>query len=255
VRRSKTLEKLKNNELVKICALGHFMPFYVAHAAQSGFDAIWLDAEHRAWNTRELQAIMAYCHQYDIDCMMRPASIDKVSLYRQLEDGAAGMLVPHVNDVERATYLRDCLKFPPLGDRGIDSVGQDNGFMFTDVNDYTDKANENTFLICQIETAEALENAEAIISTDGVDGVFVGPGDMQLRITKNNLGFTLEEAIEKVAALCQQYGKAWGLPVSDVATGQKRYQQGARLLAYGGEFVTLVNMLNENSKGMDEMIS
>lgn len=255
MRRSKTLEKLRNNELVKICALGHFLPFYVAHAAGAGFDAIWLDSEHRAWDPRELQAMMAYCHQYDIDCMLRPASIDKVSLYRHLEDGAAGMLVPHVNDVERATYLRDCLKFPPLGDRGIDGVGQDNGFQFSDSNDYTSQANENTFLICQIETAEALENAEQIIATDGVDGVFVGPGDLQLRIAKNNLDFTLENAIEKVAALCQQYGKAWGMPVGDVETGKKRFQQGARLIAYAGEFVALVNMLNSNSAGLDEMAS
>ena len=163
--------------------------------------------------------------------------------------------MPHVNDIERATYLRDCLKFPPLGDRGIDGVGQDNGFQFSDSIEYTSQANENTFLICQIETAEALENAEQITATEGVDGVFVGPGDLQLRITKNNLEFTLEEAIEKVAALCKQYGKAWGLPVSDVETGKKRYHQGARLIAYAGEFVTLVSMLNENSAGLDEMTS
>ena len=105
MRRSKTIEKLKNNELVKICSMGHFLPFYVAHAADAGFDAIWLDTEHRAWDVRELQAVYAYCHQYDIDCMLRPASIDKVTLYRHLEDGAAGMLVPHVNDVDRAVYL------------------------------------------------------------------------------------------------------------------------------------------------------
>ena len=43
MRRSKTIEKLKNNELVKICSMGHFLPFYVAHAADAGFDAIWLD--------------------------------------------------------------------------------------------------------------------------------------------------------------------------------------------------------------------
>lgn len=255
MRQSKTIEKLKNNELVKICSMGHFLPFYVAHAADAGFDAIWLDTEHRAWDVRELQAVYAYCHQYDIDCMLRPASIDKVTLYRHLEDGAAGMLVPHVNDVDRAVYLRDSLKFPPLGERGIDGVGQDNGFQFSDANEFTSQANQNTFLICQIETPEAVANAEAIIATEGVDGVFVGPGDLQLRITKNNADFTLEEAIEKVAALCQQYGKAWGLPVGDVETGKKRYQQGARLLAYGGEFVALVNMLNENSRGMDEMLS
>ena len=85
--------------------------------------------------------------------------------------------------------------------------------------------------------------------------MFVGPGDLQLRITKNNLDFTLEDAIEKVAALCKQHGKAWGMPVGDVETGKKRYQQGARLIAFAGEFVALADMLNAKSAGLDEMFS
>ena len=85
-------------------------------------------------------------------------------------------------------------------------------------------------------------------STDGVlDGIFVGPGDLGLRIERCGADFDLEQAIEKVAALCKQYNKPWGLPIADIEVGKKRYDQGARLLAYGGEFMVLKEMLEKNA--------
>jgi 4-hydroxy-2-oxoheptanedioate aldolase len=247
VRKSKTLKKIRNNEVVKICALGHFIPSYVRHAAAAGFDCIWLDCEHRTWENREIQALLAFFHLSDIDCMLRSPTTDKTQLYRYLEDGASGLMCPHVNDAERARYLRDCTKFPPLGDRGIDSAGLDSDFYLSGGMEYTHAANEETFLILQIETLEAVKNAEEIISTAGVDGIFVGPGDLGLRIERCGADFDLEQAIEKVAALCKQYNKPWGLPIADIKVGKKRYDQGARLLAYGGEFMVLKEMLEKNA--------
>ena len=129
MRRSKTIEKLKNNELVRFVRWG-ISALLRRSCHRCGFDAIWLDTEHRAWDVRELQAVYAYCHQCDIDCMLRPASIDKVTLYRHLEDGAAGMLVPHVNDVDRAVYLRDSLKFPHLVNEALMVLDKTTDFGF-----------------------------------------------------------------------------------------------------------------------------
>ena len=81
---------------------------------------------------------------------------------------------------------------------GIDSAGLDSDFYLQGGPEYTHAANEETFLILQIETIAAVENAEDIISTAGVDGVFVGPGDLGLRIERNGADFDLEEAIEKI---------------------------------------------------------
>ncbi|MEC7565212.1 MAG: aldolase/citrate lyase family protein [Planctomycetota bacterium] len=253
MRKSKTLEKIRNHQLVKICSLGHFIPSYVRHAAAAGFDCIWLDCEHRTWENRELQSLLAFFHLSDIDCMLRSPTTEKTQLYRYLEDGATGLMCPHVNDGERARHLRDCTKFPPLGDRGIDSAGLDSDFYLQGGLEYTQAANEETFLILQIETIAAVENAEDIISTEGVDGVFVGPGDLGLRIERNGADFDLEEAIEKVAALCKQYDKPWGLPVSDMDIAQKRYAQGGRLLAYGGEFMVLKDMLDNHAAELETL--
>src|SRR5690348_3421663 len=96
MRKSKLLAKLHNGTAPKICSLGHFLPFFVCSAAHFGYDAIWLDLEHRTMGDREVQALLAFCHLYDIDCMLRPSTTERNRLYRYLEDGASGVLIPFV---------------------------------------------------------------------------------------------------------------------------------------------------------------
>ncbi len=251
MRQSKTLAKLRQNKLVRMCALGHFIPAYIRHAAHFGFDCIWLDLEHRAMEDREVQALLAYFHLYDIDCLLRPPTLEKSRLYRYLEDGATGLMIPHVSTPEKAQMLVDAVRFPPLGDRGIDGAGLDSDFHLRGGDGYTDRANEQTFLVVQIETLEAVENVESIAAIDGIDGLFVGPGDLGLRIRNADGNLTLEDAMARVADVARQSGKAWGCPVATVQRMQELHAQGATLLAHGGDFMALMNMLRESAADFD----
>jgi len=154
VRKSKTLAKLRANEPVRMCALGHFIPAFIRHAAHHGFDCIWLDLEHRAMSDREVQALLAYFHLFDIDCMLRPPTLEKTRLYRYLEDGATGLMIPHVSTADKARMLVDAVKFPPLGDRGLDGAGLDSDFILAGGDEYVEAANRETFLVVQIETPQ-----------------------------------------------------------------------------------------------------
>ncbi|MFP6701360.1 MAG: aldolase/citrate lyase family protein, partial [Planctomycetaceae bacterium] len=176
MRQSRTRARLANNEAVRICCLGHFIPAFVRHAADSGFDCIWLDFEHRCWTDREIQAILPLFHLYDIDCLLRVPTTEKTRLYRYLEDGATGLMVPHVSTVEAARELVESVKFPPIGNRGLDAAGLDCDFSLPEHVEYVREANEQTMLVVQIETPEAVENVEAIAALEGVDGLFIGPG-------------------------------------------------------------------------------
>ncbi|MCA9219643.1 MAG: 4-hydroxy-2-oxovalerate aldolase [Planctomycetales bacterium] len=246
MRRSKTLAKIRAGRTVRICNMGHYLPFFVEHAAHFGFDCIWLDAEHRAWEARELQALLAHFHRCDIDCMLRPPTLEKSRLYRYLEDVAAGLMIPHVSTVERARELVQATKFPPLGDRGQDGSGLDNDFYLHGHGDYTDQANRETFLVVQIETPQAVANAEAIAAVEGVDGLFVGPGDLGLRLRHHpDPTLTLDVAYETVAAAAAKHGKAWGCPASGVEELKRFRAMGAQLLAHGGEFFAIMNMLKQ----------
>ena len=237
-----------------MCSLGHHIPAFVHHAAQYGFDCVWLDMEHRLINDQEVATLLAHFHLADIDCMLRPPTLEKTRLYRYLEDGAAGLMIPHVSTPEKARMLVDAVKFPPLGDRGLDGAGLDAGFFLVDTEEYVTAANQETFLVVQIETQEAIEKIDEIASVEGVDGLFVGLGDLGMRLLRTRSEMTVGDALVKVSAAAERHSTAWGCPAFGVEQMKKLHGMGARLLAHGGDLMAVKNMLEESARHYDEML-
>ncbi len=255
MRKSKLLEKFRSKRLARVCNMGHFLPFFVRYAAHFKFDGIWLDLEHRTMNDREVQTLLAMCHAADIDCMLRPPTLEPTKLYRYLEDGASGFLVPLISTPKMAHDLVQATKFPPIGNRGLDAAGLDADFGLASWGpgmDFPADANRETFLLPQIETLEAVANAEEIASIEGIDGLFVGPGDLKLRIDKAppSRKITLEKAIEAVATACQKHNKVWGSAVGSLEQLKRYRSMGAQVLPWGGDF-TIVRILETCSKELD----
>src|SRR4051812_36990457 len=128
MRKSKVLAKIRAGIVARICYLGSYLPYYPSHAAAMGFDGVWVDGEHRAFDPREAQALVAFHRLADIDCIWRAGTLEKTPLYHLLEDGASGIMIPHVSTPEKAKALVEAMKFPPLGDRGLDGVGLEAGY-------------------------------------------------------------------------------------------------------------------------------
>ena len=192
----------------------------------------------------------AHCYYRDIDIMVRPPTLEKTRLYRYLEDGAAGLMIPHVNTSEKTATLVDAVKFPPLGDRGLDGAGLDADYFVNGmdgVETFLDAANKETFLVVQVETPEAIANVEQIAATPGLDGIFVGPGDLGLRIRRTKTDLTLDAAFAQVAAACARHGIAWGTPVGSPEDLAKRQDQGGQLLAHGSDFGGMMNILKTSA--------
>jgi 2-keto-3-deoxy-L-rhamnonate aldolase RhmA len=257
MRKSKILAKVRAGKLAHVCCLGHFLPFFIRYAAHFQYDGIWLDLEHRTMTDREVQALLGICHYNDIDCMVRPPTLERTRLYRYLEEGATGFLIPFVSDKEAARYVVNAVKFPPLGNRGIDGAGLDADYGlegFVPGGTYTSDANCETFIIAQIETLEAVANVESIASVTGIDGIFVGPGDLSLRysVAGHQSSLALAEAIDKVAAAALQHGKAWGVAVGSIENLAHYRQLGAQILPWGGDFA-LSRVLKECSKELDSV--
>ena len=255
MRKSKTLLKWKKRLPVKMCCLQHYIPSFIAHAAFYDFDCIWLDLEHRAFDDREVQSLLYQSHLHDIDIMIRPSTLEKSKLYRYLEDGASGLMIPHVSSSEKARTLVNSIKFPPMGDRGIDGAGMDSQFMLQGGYEYTEPANNETFLVVQIETREAVKNADEIAAVEGVDSLFIGTGDLGLRINKLGFELDLEQSIIKVAEAAKKHDKSWGRPVSGSDNIKHILSQGATLLPYGDDFTMLKNELARHSKELDVSMS
>ena len=162
-------------------------------------------------------------------------------------------MIPLVNTPEKAKMLVDAVKFPPLGDRGRDGAGLDSDFILEGGEDYTDEANRETFLVVQIETLEAIENVEAIAAVEGVDGLFVGPGDLGLRIKYSDTDMTVDKAMTIVGAAAKKHGKAWGCPAANAERVKELHDMGAQLIAFGGDFMAIMNVLRDCSATLEEV--
>ena len=258
MRTSKVLAKWRENQFARICSMGHVLPFYVRHAAHHNFDGIWLDLEHRNMDEREVQHLLALGHLFDIDMMVRPPTTMRTRLYRYLEDGATGFMIPFVSTPEIAQEIVNSVKFPPIGNRGLDGAGLDSNFaldVWTEDSTFIEDANRETFIVAQIETLEAVENADEIASIEGIDLLFVGPADLQLRIDKTpNNKVTLDAAVDQVAAAATKHGKAWGRTASSLDEVARYHAMGAQMVPWGGDFA-LNKILQEAGEGLDKILT
>ena len=257
MRKSKMLAKFRSGGFARVCGLGHFLPFFIRYAAQNKYDGIWFDLEHRAMDQREVQAVIALCNQFDIDCMVRPPTLERTRLYRYLEDGAAGFLMPLVSEPQMAYDIVQATKYPPLGNRGMDGAGLDGDFgisVWYEGSTYNTDANNETFVLTQVETPQAVANAEEIASIEGIDGLFIGPADLNLRIatTAAGKGLTFEKAIETVAAAAEKHGKVWGITAGSVEQIKRYRAMGAQIVPWGGDFA-LMNVLKKAGEELDEV--
>ena len=253
IRKSKILAKFRSGGFARVCGLGHYLPFYVRHAAHENFDGIWLDLEHRAMGPRELQAMMLWCQRFDIDCMVRAPTLEHTRLYRYLEDGASGLMMPLVPDAARAEQIVQAVKVPPQGNRGLDGAGLDADFgldFWRPDTTYCEDANEETFLITQLESPEAVANAESIAAVPGVDGLFIGPGDLGRRLQVVGREAELPAMIESVAAAARNAGKAWAITASSIEDIRRYREMGAQLVPWGGDF-WLMNVLKKCRAELD----
>lgn len=238
MRNSKILAKVRARQTARIAMMGHFLPSFVAYAAHYGYDGIWLDLEHRPFDNREVQAMLAYFHLYDIDCLLRPPTREKGQLYRYLEDGATGLVIPHVSDVESARELVQKVKFPPVGDRGLEGRGLETNFGL-DIPVTRDPlvthALQETFLLVQIETPQGLAVVDEIAAIPGIDGVYIGPQDLRIRMMNLPEGerVSQEDVAKRVAVVCQEHGKLWGSLPSSVDEMRSHLKLGSQLLVWG----------------------
>ena len=256
MRRSKVLAKLRSGQAARVCSMGHYLPFYIHHAANNGFDGIWLDLEHRTIDDREVQAMLAACYYQDIDCMVRPQTMGRTHLYHYLEDGATGFMVPFVSTEQIVRDVVQAIKYPPLGNRGLDGAGLDASFardLWKPNSTYLEDANRETFIVAQIETEEALANIDAIAAVPGVDLVFVGPGDLGMRLRASGSTTTIAQAAEAAATAARKHSKAWGITAGSVEELAHWHKLGAQIVPWGSDFA-LARMLQRCSEELDHVL-
>lgn len=165
--------KMLNGEPAIGVACGFATPSVAEILSGAGFDFLLIDNQHGIFTDETTATAMAYTRLGKAMPMVRVSWNDFGAIGRLLDRGAMGVVVPMVNTVEQAKAAAFATRYPPRGGR---STG---GFIpFRYGTNYDDWINDEVFLAVQIETVQAVENAEAILSVDGIDGCWIGPADL-----------------------------------------------------------------------------
>ena len=144
--------------------------------ADAGFDWLCVDIEHSVTDYAEVQQLILAIQSKGLKAYVRVGDNNARIIKRVLDAGADGIIVPSVNSASEARKAVDAIKYPPYGKRGVGlSRAQSYGFGF---DDYCDNKSKEIKLIVQIEHIDAINELDAIITTDGVDGTFIGPYDL-----------------------------------------------------------------------------
>ena len=210
-----------------------------------GPDCLWLDLEHHSHSLRTASELMRAARVGTSDVIARPAKGEFMRMQRMLECGAQGILYPRCDNAQEAQEVVQACKFAPLGRRGADGGNPDMPYLSMDIAEYVRVANEQTFLIIQIEDELASHEAEAILSLEGVDGVMLGPGDFSVLE-----GFPgqfqhdkIQQALARIATAARNTGKHWGTTVDTVQRAEQLVEDGARLLFTGADIVVIKKAL------------
>jgi 2-keto-3-deoxy-L-rhamnonate aldolase RhmA len=254
------MARLRAGQPIRLAQMGYYLPPFVAHCAHQGYDGIWLDLEHRAMDGREVQALLAYFHLYDIDCILRVGSQEKTPLARYLEDGAAGLIIPQVASAASARDLVSKTKFPPVGDRGIEGNSLEANFGIDLIKakhaGLVDHALRETFLMLQIETPSALAEVEAIAAVPGVEALFFGPSDFGIRVkhAPPTAQASNEQAMRQVAAACQKHGLVWGSMPQTIEDMQQHKALGATVYVWGSDVRSIRNTLAQTRTDLNTLL-
>jgi 4-hydroxy-2-oxoheptanedioate aldolase len=202
--------------------------------SDTGIDFILLDRQHGSWSDDSTLGALIAMRAGAATPMARVLHNDFSLIGRLLDEGMMGIVVPMVNTAEDAKAVADACHFPPNGQR---SWGWGRARAYG--SDYSDWIDEQLFVAVQIETSQAVENAEAILATPGVDGCWVGPSDLAL-----SLGFhpsKMDErdehanALQKVLKACENTGKISGIAGRSVADAVKRAELGFQFITAGSD--------------------
>lgn len=247
MRSSKIKSKLKKNEPVLVTCLHLVDPSLYEMTSLMGFDGIWMDLEHHGYSVETAMTLMRSARVGSADIMVRPAKGEFMRLGRMLEAGAQGIMYPRCRDAAEAREVVAWSKFAPLGTRGFDGGNPDMPYCTMPVADYVRRANEETFIVIQIEDEHALSQAEAIARVDGVDVLFFGPSDFTILagIPGQFEHPLVENALRTLSEAARKTGKHWGMPAWSIDLAKKLMGLGARFLANGADIVMVKNALEE----------
>jgi 2-keto-3-deoxy-L-rhamnonate aldolase RhmA len=229
-----TLARLREGKLALGFCVYHLRTAAAAMLAHAtGYDWLFIDAEHGAFTTQEASQMCLAAIPLGITPIVRVCADALDEATRALDNGAMGIVVPHVDTEAQARRMVQALRFPPMGMRSWGAPPA--GFLYggPGLAEAQAALNREVLLCAMIETEEAVANVDAIASVAGIDVLMIGTTDLTTTMgIPGQWGHPkVQDAYEKVGAACRKYGKLVGTGGIGDATWAEHYLvRGARMI-------------------------
>ncbi|MFC6775610.1 HpcH/HpaI aldolase family protein [Methylobacterium gregans] len=214
-------------------------PISTEIVAGSGFDWLLLDMEHSANDLRDIYGQLQAIMEGEAHAMVRVPSDEPITIKRILDTGAQSLMIPNIDDAEQARRAVAATRYAPRGVRGFSQAPR--AARFGRIPDYHARCEDEIFVAVQIESRRALDNLEEIAGVEGVDGVFVGPGDLS-----TSLGYLGQQdhpevvaIIEETVARITRTGKLAGILTANEDLARRYIAAGTRFTAIGSDMGVL----------------
>ena len=237
-------EKLAQGKQPLGTFVGTASPAVVECLGCAGLDFVILDNEHSPVEAETTAAMVRAAELRNVTPLARVREISRPAILKLLDVGVQGLIVPDVRSTEDVRRVVDYAKYAPVGRRGFCPSRKDG--WGTDprcgVLDTMAHFNQETLVIPQCETAEALSDIETIAAMDGVDGIFIGPFDLSISMGMpgdfENPQF--RAALARILSACRAAGKPCLIFAGDGAGAAVRFAQGYDAVAMGLDATLLI---------------
>jgi len=231
---SEALQRIREGKLALGLGVHHLRGSAVPLLAKAaGYDWLFIDAEHGAISTPEIAQIAMAALPMGVVPIVRicTGALDEGT--RALDNGALGIVVPHVDTPEQARDLVEAFRFSPIGHRSTGGSNACFGYRPPSAAEAQKTLNAEILVVAMIETPRAVENAKVIAAIEGIDVLLIGSNDLSLEMgIPGQVGHErVRAAYTEVAAACRQHRKVLGMGgVYDQEVASRYIGLGARMI-------------------------
>ena len=208
----------------------------------AGYDWLFIDLEHSALSIETASQMCLAAFDAGISPVVRVPNGDYSLATRLLDNGALGIVVPHVETAEEARAIVGRLRYPPEGHRGVYSIMPQFGYR--PVADMTASLNQSNLIVVMLESAAAIANADEIAAVPGIDVLLIGTNDLCIELgVPGQLGHDkVIDAYTRTVAACRKHSKWPGMGgVYDEALMRRYVDMGVRFVIAGGDLGFLMD--------------
>jgi 2-keto-3-deoxy-L-rhamnonate aldolase RhmA len=212
-------------------------------AKTAGFDWLFIDGEHGSLDGDTVAQIATASLTAGVTPVVRVAGFEHWHASRMLDNGAQGIVFPHVDSSQDAQRVANACRYPPIGKRSMGGALAQLGFAPTPVGEAARLVNEQTLVVVMIESPEGVANCEEIAAVKGVDALLIGTNDLcfEMGIPGQFNDPRVAEAYKKVIAACRKHGKFPGMGGMYTPELLERHiAMGVQLILSGSDFSLLM---------------